>query len=282
MSAARYQIRRVNNAVFLALSLSATAIALVALSLILWSLLQLGFGALSLDVFTKTTPPPGEKGGLLNAVVGSLMMNGIAVGVGTPVGILAGTYLAEYGKNHPLSVVARFINDILLSAPSIVLGLFIYELVVVRMQHFSGWAGCAALTLLVIPIVVRTTENSLALVPDGLREAAVSVGAPRYVAIQKVTWRAAQAGVLTGVLLAIARIFGETAPLLFTALNHQYMSTDMNQPIASLPVVIYQFALSPYVDWQKLAWAGALLITVVVLLLNVLARVIGSRGVKSK
>ncbi len=217
------------------------------------------------------TPPPGAAGGLLNPIMGSLVMTFLAVLIGTPLGILAGTYLAEYGRYDKLSTVVRFINDILLSAPSIVIGLFVYEIMVAPMGHFSGWAGSVALAVIVVPVVVRTTEDMLTLVPDTLREAAASIGLPRSLMIQKVAYRAARAGMITGVLLAIARISGETAPLLFTALNNQFWSTNMNAPVASLPVVIFQFALSPYKDWQKLAWTGALIITLAVLALSITA-----------
>ena len=224
--------------------------------------------AISRKLFTEMTPPPGEDGGLANAIVGSVMMSMIAVLAGTPIGLFAGTYLAEYGRYTRLAFVVRFVNDILLSAPSIVTGLFIYEIVVVQMGHFSAWAGAASLTVIVIPVVVRTTENMLLLVPNGLREAAAALGAPHSFVIRAVTWRAARAGIVTGVLLAMARISGETAPLLFTALNNQFWSTDLNAPMASLPAVIFQFAMSPYEDWHRLAWAGALLITATVLTLS--------------
>ncbi len=233
-----------------------------------------GINSVSLKMFYEMTPTPGSDGGLANPIVGSLIMSAIAVAIGTPIGIMAGTYLAEYGRHTRTAFVVRFTNDILLSAPSILIGLFIYELMVLRMHHFSGIAGAMALSVLVIPVVVRTTENMLLLVPNTLREAAASIGAPRSVAIRAVTWRAARAGIVTGVLLAIARISGETAPLLFTALNNQFWSTDLNAPMASLPAVIFQFAMSPYDDWHALAWAGALLITAAVLALSILARVL--------
>jgi phosphate transport system permease protein len=225
------------------------------------------------------TPPPGAAGGLLNPIVGSLMMTVLAVVIGTPIGILAGTYLAEYGRHSPISSVVRFINDILLSAPSIVIGLFIYEIMVAPMGHFSALAGSVALAVLVLPVVVRTTEDMLMLVPKELREAATALGMPRSRVIRHVAYRAARAGMVTGVLLAVARISGETAPLLFTALNNQFFSTDLNAPMASLPVIIFQFALSPYGDWQRLAWVGALLITMTVLALSVVARVLASKKV---
>ena len=228
-------------------------------------------------LFTEMTPPPGSDGGLANAIVGSLIMSALAVSAGTPVGLLAGTYLAEYGRHSRIAFVVRFVNDILLSAPSIVTGLFVYEIIVMKMHHFSAWAGAAALTVIVIPVVVRTTENMLLLVPNGLREAAAALGASRSTIIRMVTWRAARAGIVTGVLLAIARISGETAPLLFTSLNNQFWSTDLNAPMASLPAVIFQFAMVPYEDWHSLAWAGALLIAVAVLSLSIVARTLESK-----
>jgi len=267
-----YAGRRRRNAIYKTLACVATAFGLGWLVLILGVLLWQGIGGLSLSVFTENTPPPGAAGGLLNAIVGSLIITVLAVVIGTPIGILAGTYLAEYGRHDKLSSVVRFINDILLSAPSIVVGLFIYEIMVAPMGHFSGWAGAVALAVIVIPVVVRTTEDMLTLVPDTLREAAASIGLPRALMITRIAYRAARAGIVTGVLLAIARISGETAPLLFTALNNQFFSVNMNQPMPSLPVVIFQFALSPYEEWQKLAWTGALLITVTVLALSILAR----------
>jgi phosphate transport system permease protein len=254
------------------LSLAATAFGLGWLVLILGVLLWEGFSGLSLAVFTEMTPPPGSTGGLLNAIMGSLVLTGLAVLIGTPIGILAGTYMAEYGRHDRLTSVVRFINDILLSAPSIVIGLFIYEVMVYPMGHFSGWAGSVALAVIVIPVVVRTTEDMLTLVPDTLREAAASIGLPRSLMIIRIAYRAAKAGMVTGVLLAVARISGETAPLLFTALNNQFWSSNMNAPVASLPVVIFQFALSPYKDWQALAWTGALIITMAVLALSITAR----------
>jgi phosphate transport system permease protein len=228
-------------------------------------------------LFTQSTPPPGMAGGLSNAILGSVLMSVLAVLVGTPIGLFAGTYLAEYGKHTRFAFVVRFVNDILLSAPSIVTGLFIYEIVVVPMGHFSGWAGAASLMVIVIPVVVRTTENMLLLVPHTLREAATALGAPMSFVIRAVTWKAAQAGIVTGVLLAVARISGETAPLLFTALNNQFMSTNLNSPMASLPAVIFQYALSPYEDWHKLAWAGALLVTAAVLTLSIIARLLENK-----
>jgi phosphate transport system permease protein len=271
-----YDRRRVRNTVAMALSLAATAFGLGWLVMILGALLWEGFGGLSLRVFTQMTPPPGAAGGLLNPIVGSLIMTVIAVLIGTPLGILAGTYMAEYGRYAHLTTVVRFINDILLSAPSIVIGLYVYEIMVVQMGHFSGIAGAVALAVIVIPVVVRTTEDMLILVPDQLREAAASVGMPRSVLITRIAYRAARTGMLTGVLLAVARISGETAPLLFTALNNQFFSADLNAPMASLPVVIFQFALSPYKDWQELAWTGALIITLAVLALSISARTLAA------
>jgi phosphate transport system permease protein len=267
-----YSGRRRRNAIAKTLAWIATAFGLGWLVLILGILLFEGIGGLSLSVFTENTPPPGAAGGLLNAIMGSVIITVLAVVIGTPVGILAGTYLAEYGRHDKLSSVVRFINDILLSAPSIVIGLFVYEIMVAPMGHFSGWAGAVALAVIVIPVVVRTTEDMLTLVPDTLREAAASIGLPRALMIMRIAYRAARAGIVTGILLAIARISGETAPLLFTALNNQFFSLNMNQPMPSLPVVIFQFALSPYEEWQKLAWTGALLITVTVLALSIIAR----------
>jgi phosphate transport system permease protein len=274
-----YAARRLRNGIATGLSLAATAFGLGWLVLILGVLLWKGFGGLSLAVFTEMTPPPGSAGGLLNPIVGSLILTVLAVVVGTPIGILAGTYMAEYGRYDRLSSVVRFINDILLSAPSIVVGLFIYEILVAPMGHFSGWAGGVALAVLVIPVVVRTTEDMLTLVPNALREAATSIGLPRSMSITRICYRAARAGMVTGVLLAVARISGETAPLLFTSLNNQFWSTNLNAPVASLPVVIFQFALSPYKDWQALAWTGALIITLAVLALSITARsLVSSRG----
>ena len=275
----RYRGRRRRNAIATVLALAATAIGLGWLVLILGALLWQGFSGLSLAVFTEMTPPPGAAGGLLNPIVGSLILTVLAVIIGTPIGILAGTYMAEYGRHDLLTTVVRFINDILLSAPSIVVGLFIYEIMVAPMGHFSGLAGGVALAVLVIPVVVRTTEDMLTLVPNALREAATSIGLPRSLTITRICYRAARAGMLTGVLLAVARISGETAPLLFTSLNNQFWSTNLNAPISSLPVVIFQFALSPYKDWQSLAWTGALIITFAVLALSIIARALTSRKV---
>ena len=276
----RYAVRRHRNAAASVLALTATALGLGWLALILGSLLLKGFSGLSLAVFTQMTPPPGSAGGLLNPIFGSLILTIIAVAIGTPIGILAGTYMAEYGRYDKLSSVVRFINDILLSAPSIVIGLFIYEIMVAPMGHFSGWAGGVALAVLVIPVVVRTTEDMLTLVPNSLREAATSIGLPRSLSIRRIGYRAARAGMVTGVLLAVARISGETAPLLFTSLNNQFWVNGvrgLNAPMASLPVVIFQFAMSPYDDWHRLAWEGALLITLAVLTLSIVARFFESR-----
>lgn len=269
-----YTRRRLINLWSLSISVLTMAFGLFWLGWILITLLEYGIPGLSLAVFTQTTPPPGSDGGLINAIAGSLMMTALGTLIGTPIGILAGTYLAEFGQRGWLAPVTRFINDVLLSAPSIVIGLFVYAMYVIKVRHFSGWAGALALSILVIPIVIRTTENMLRLVPNNLREAAAALGAPQWKIISLVTLRAARAGILTGVMLAIARISGETAPLLFTSLNNQFWSGDMNQPMANLPVVIFQFAMSPYADWQQLAWAGALLITFSVLTLNILARVL--------
>ncbi|OGF98121.1 MAG: phosphate ABC transporter, permease protein PstA [Candidatus Glassbacteria bacterium GWA2_58_10] len=267
-----YSRRRFINFIGLAFSLGAMIFGLFWLGWIIFTLLRYGFGSLSLDLFTKMTPPPGSAGGLLNAIFGSLVMSLVATLIGTPIGILAATYLSEYGRRGWLAKVTRFINDILLSAPSIVIGLFIYSIYVVSVGHFSGWAGAIALSLIVIPVVVRTTEDMLRLVPDQLREAAAALGSPRWKIIVFIVYRAAKAGMLTGVLLAMARISGETAPLLFTALNSQFWSPNLNAPMANLPVVIFQFAMSPYQDWHDLAWAGALLITLGVLGFTILAR----------
>jgi phosphate transport system permease protein len=273
---ALYDARRRRNVAAKSMALGATIFGLAWLVLILAVLLWEGFSGLSLAVFTQMTPPPGSAGGLLNPIIGSLVMTTIAVAIGTPLGILAGTYMAEYGRYDRLATVVRFVNDILLSAPSIVIGLFIYEVMVAQMGHFSGWAGAVSLAVIVVPVVVRTTEDMLVLVPDTLREAAASIGLPRSLMIRKVAYRAARAGMVTGVLLAVARISGETAPLLFTALNNQFWSLNLNAPVASLPVVIFQFALSPYKDWQQLAWTGALIITLAVLALSIIARTLAS------
>jgi len=276
-----YKARRRNNSIAKVLALAATLFGLGWLVLILGVLLWNGFGGLSVAVFTEMTPPPGQAGGLLNPIMGSLVLTALAVVIGTPIGILAGTYLAEYGRHEKISSIIRFINDILLSAPSIVIGLFIYEVMVAPMGHFSGYAGSVALAVIVIPVVVRTTEDMLTLVPNALREAAASIGLPRAYMVIRIAYRAARAGILTGILLAVARISGETAPLLFTALNNQFWSLDLNAPVASLPVVIFQFALSPYADWQKLAWTGALIITITVLALSITARALAATGKQS-
>ena len=269
-----YKRRQLANRVGLTLSMGAMGLGLVVLLWILGVLFLNGFAALDWNILTQSTPAPGsEGGGLANAIVGSLMMLGFSVLVSTPVGVLAGVYLAEYGDESKTAEFTRFVTDIMLSAPSIVLGLFVYAVVVAPMGHFSGWAGSMALSLIAIPVVVRTTENMLRLVPGSLREAAFALGAPRWKVATMVTLRAAKSGVVTGLLLAIARISGETAPLLFTALNNQFFSTDMSSPMANLPVVIFQFAMSPYDNWVRLAWGGALLITLAVLVLNILARV---------
>ena len=272
-----YAQRRVRNTVLMTLSVAATVVGLGWLVLVLGALLWNGFAGLSVQVFTEMTPPPGSAGGLLNPIVGSMMMTALAVAFGTPIGILAGTYMAEYGQYAKLTTVVRFINDILLSAPSIVVGLFIYEVMVRPMGHFSGLSGAVALAVIVVPVVVRTTEDMLILVPRELREAATALGVPRSHVIAHVSYRAARAGIITGILLAVARISGETAPLLFTALNNQFFTLDMNTPMASLPAVIFQFAMSPYHDWQTLAWAGALIITFAVLALSIAARSLASR-----
>jgi len=273
-TAALYTHRRIINGVCLTLSLAAMLFGLFWLAWIVITLLRHGLHGFSWQLFTQITPPPGSVGGLLNAIFGSLFMVAVATLIGTPVGILAATYLSEYSRNGWLASVTRFINDILLSAPSIVIGLFIYSIYVARVGHFSGWAGSFALSLLVIPVVVRTTEDILRLVPDKLREAAAALGAPRWKVIVSIVYRAARAGILTGILLAMARISGETAPLLFTALNNQFWSANLNKPMANLPVVIFQFAMSPYKDWHDLAWAGALLITFGVLGFTILARLL--------
>jgi len=271
---ALYSRRLFANRFNLFMSLLTMAFGLAFLFWILYTLFAAGFHAFSPDLFTQMTPPPGSKGGLLNAIMGSLVMAVMGTAIGTPIGILAGIYLAEFGSRGWLAPCTRFINDILLSAPSIVIGLFIYEIYVFQVKHFSAWAGSLALALIVIPVVVRTTENMLRLVPDSLREAAIALGTPQWKVIVMVTLRSVRAGVITGVLLAVARISGETAPLLFTSLNNQFWTTDLNAPMSNLPVVIFQFAMSPYSDWQQLAWAGALLITLAVLALNIVARIL--------
>jgi phosphate transport system permease protein len=267
-----YARRRRRNRMVEVLALAATLLGLGWLVMILGTLIWEGFSGLSVAVFTQMTPPPGGKGGLLNPIAGSLILTALATLIGTPIGILAGTYMAEYGRYDRLTSVVRFINDILLSAPSIVVGLFVYGIMVAPMGHFSALAGAVALALIVVPVVVRTTEDMLSLLPKELREAAAALGMPRAVMVIRIAYRAARAGMVTGVLLAIARISGETAPLLFTALNNQFWSLDLNAPMASLPAVIFQFALSPYADWQRLAWAGALIITLAVLTLSITGR----------
>lgn len=269
-----YQRRKRVNILALALSLGAMAFGLFWLFWILWETLRLGIGGLAWATLTQMTPPPNEAGGIANAIYGSFLMVLLATFVGTPIGIMAGIYLAEYDPKGWLAEVTRFVNDILLSAPSIVIGLFVYAVVVARFKSFSGWAGVMALALIVIPVVIRTTENMLQLVPSAMREAAYALGTPKWKVILMITLRAARAGVVTGVLLAVARISGETAPLLFTALNNQFWTSNLGDPMASLPVTIFKFAMSPYENWQHLAWAGVLLITVTVLGLNIIARVL--------
>ena len=272
---AHHARRKRVNVVALTLSLAAMAFGIFWLLWILFETVRLGFGGLALSTFTEMTPPPqAETGGLANAIFGSLMMVGLATLLGTPIGILAGVYLAEYGQKGWLGSATRFINDILLSAPSIVIGLFIYSTVVVRMKNFSGFAGVLALALIVIPVVIRTTENMLSLIPNALREAAYALGTPKWRVIMTITLKSAWAGVMTGILLALARVSGETAPLLFTALSNQFWTSNINEPMASLPVTIFKFAMSPYENWQKLAWAGVFIITIGVLVLNILARVL--------
>ena len=273
-----YLKRKIINGVTMSLSFLTVIFALTFLAWILWTLFSQGFTHLSMEVFSKSTPPPGSNGGLANAIVGSVYMVLIATFIGTPIGVLAGTYLSEYGRTGWLAPTTRFINDILLSAPSIVIGLFVYEVAVNTVGHFSGWAGALALSLIVIPVVVRTTENMMQLVPTTLREAAAALGAPYWKVVIHIVYRSAKTGIMTGLLLAVARISGETAPLLFTALNNQFWSADMSKPISSLSVVIFQFAMSPYEDWQHLAWTGALLITLFVLSLNILARTLFRPG----
>ncbi len=270
----RYYKRRVINVVGQTLAFVATVFTLFWLGWLLWALLDKGFAALDWSVFTEDTPAPGVDGGLRNAIVGSLMLCLVGVGVGTPVGVLAATWLAEYGRGSRLAATIRFINDVLLSAPSIIIGVFIYGLVVVTTGDFSGWAGGLALAMILLPVVVRTSEDMLTLVPDAMREAAAALGAPRWKLIVSVVYRAARGGMITGILLGLARIAGETAPLLFTALSNQFFSLNMNEAMANLPVVIFRFAMSPFNDWQELAWAGALVITLTVLLINLLSRLL--------
>ncbi len=271
---AKFARRKLINQVALVLSLGAMVFGLFWLAWILFETIRLGVGGLSIAIFTEMTPAPNEEGGIANAIYGSFLMVLLATFVGTPIGIMAGIYLAEYNTKGWLAAVTRFVNDILLSAPSIVIGLFVYTVVVAQFKSYSGWAGVMALALIVIPVVIRTTENMLQLVPPGLREAAYALGAPKWKVITSITLRAARAGVTTGILLAVARIAGETAPLLFTALNNQFWTSNLSQPMASLPVTIFKFALSPYENWQKLAWAGVFLITLAVLGLNILARIL--------
>ncbi len=273
-----YARRRLTNTIALTICMLAAVFGLFWLVAILWTLFYNGFSAINLAIFTQMTPPPGSSGGLLNAIFGSVVLTIFATVISTPIGMLAGTYLAEYGKKNAFAQIVRFINDILLSAPSIVVGLFIYEVVVVPMGHFSAWAGVIVLAVIGIPVIVRTTEDMLNLVPNGLREAASALGTPMWKVVTMIAYRAARNGIITGVLLAIARVSGETAPLLFTVLNNQFMSTNMNAPMASLPVTIFQFALSPYDDWQQLAWGGALIITITILVLNIVARTLASLG----
>jgi phosphate transport system permease protein len=270
----RRAVRKATNGVFLALSLVATLIGLACLAAILWTLISHGIAGMSWHLFTDMTPPPGSKGGLLNALYGSAVMTVLGILIGSPIGVLAGTYLAEYGQDSRLSVAIRFINDILLSAPSIIVGLFIYEIIVVRMGHFSAIAGALSLAVLAIPITLRTTEDMLKLVPIGMKDSSAALGAYPWRTVLSILYPAARSGIVTGLLLAIARISGETAPLLFTALNNQFWSSNLNAPMANLPVVIFQFALSPYKEWQDLAWAGALIITATILLLSISARVL--------
>ena len=272
LRATKYRRRNRVNKVAIALSLAAMAFGVFWLVWILWETLRLGIGGLSVALLTEMTPAPNETGGIANAIWGSLVMVSLATCVGTPIGVMAGVYLAEYNKTGWLASVTRFVNDILLSAPSIVIGLFVYTMIVIKFKSFSGYAGIIALALIVIPVVIRTTENMLTLVPSSLREAAYALGTPKWKVISMVTLRAARAGVITGVLLAVARIAGETAPLLFTALNNQFWNSDLSKPMASLPVTIFKFAMSPYENWQQLAWAGVFLITMAVLGLNILAR----------
>lgn len=275
LNAGLYRRRMITNRIGLLLSTLSMILGLVGLTWILWTLASNGLAALDIDFFTQSTPAPGTPGGgMANAIVGSLMIVGFATLVSTPIGILAGVYLAEFGRESRFAQATRFVVDIMLSAPSIVVGLFVFALAVATVGHFSGWAGSLALSLIAIPVVVRTTENMLNLVPSSLREAAFALGAPRWKVSLSVTLRAVRGGVVTGVLLAVARMIGETAPLLFTALNNQFFSTDMSQPMANLPVVIYNFAMSPYEDWQRLAWGGAALIALIVLGINIAARVL--------
>jgi phosphate transport system permease protein len=270
----RRQVRKVGNALALCLSVAATLVGLACLGAILWTLLARGLSGMSIQLFTQMTPPPGSAGGLLNAIYGSVVMTVVGMFIGAPIGILAGTYLAEYGRDSRLSSVIRFVNDVLLSAPSIIVGLFVYEVLVVRMGHFSAISGAVALAIIAVPVTVRTTEDMLRLVPQGMKDASTALGAYPWRTITSIAYPAARSGIVTGLLLAVARVSGETAPLLFTALNNQFWSKDLNAPMANLPVVIFQFALSPYKNWQQLAWSGALLITLAILTLSVIARLI--------
>ena len=272
----RRLIRKLTNLLALGLSGLATAIGLFFLGAILWTLLRNGTAGVSARLFTQMTPPPGSSGGLLNAIYGSVVMTALGILIGGPIGLLAGTYLAEYGRTSRVSTVIRFVNDVLLSAPSIIIGLFVYEALVVRMGHFSALAGAVALAIIAMPVIVRTTEDMLNLVPQGMKDASTAMGAYQWRTVTSVVYPAARSGILTGLLLAVARISGETAPLLFTALNNQFWSSDVSAPMANLPVVIYQFALSPYPNWQQLAWSGALIITLSILILSIVARVVVS------
>ncbi|HUI16370.1 MAG TPA: phosphate ABC transporter permease PstA [Alphaproteobacteria bacterium] len=277
-----YRRRRLLNYFQMTVSVLVTALGIFVLASILWTLIGYGFEGLSLKMFTAMTPPPGNSGGVLNAIAGSIVLTALGIVIGAPIGVLAGTYLAEYSERGKIAEATRFINDILLSAPSILIGLFVYEVAVVPSRHFSAWAGAIALALIAIPVIVRTSEDMLRLVPNDLREAATALGAPRWKMITQVSYRAARAGILTGILLALARIAGETAPLLFTVLNNQFWSSNLDAPMANLPVVIFQFALSPYADWQQLAWASALLVTVTILGLNIFVRLtLGKRDKRS-
>ena len=273
----RYMLRRISSVIVLGITFLATIFGLTSLLLILGALFYKGMAGLTINIFTQITPPPDQAGGLANALFGSLIMTGIGTIIGTPIGVLAGTYLAEYGKITKLAAIVRFINSILLSTPSIIIGIFVYEIIVLTTKHFSGWAGGLALSLLVIPIVARTTEDMLMLVPSSLREAASALGASPVRVITKVIYRAAFSGITTGILLAVGRIAGETAPLLFTALNNQFWSSSINSPLSNLPVTIYQFILSPYSNWQQLAWSAALIITIFILILNIFARIVSAR-----
>jgi phosphate transport system permease protein len=272
MAIQRRTMRKLTNVAALSLSAVATVAGLACLAAILWTLVKNGLAGLSLQVFTQMTPPPGSAGGLLNAIYGSVVMTVLGIAIGAPIGVLAGTFLAEYGRMSRISMVIRFVNDVLLSAPSIIVGLFVYEVLVVPLGHFSAIAGAVALAVIAMPVTVRTTEDMLNLVPQGMKDASTALGAYPWRTITGVIYPAARSGIVTGLLLAIARISGETAPLLFTALNNQFWSTNLNAPMANLPVVIFQFALSPYEDWQRLAWSGALLITLSILVLSISAR----------